>query len=864
MNMATKGAPMSYFAKGRSITRRMNWLATFSVICLFSVCVICFQAEIIHAADFPRLGTWFPELWGSATIAQAARYDFLVLSDDNKEYLPQLRAENPDQVQLVYQNASEVAYDPNGSPSNNEAVLAIPHQWFLTQVGSKISSTVDGSQEYIPVDNVTNSDGSATFEIGDKVLIEGETVLVTGIDTNARKLHVTRGYVRPAAVHAAGARIAAHISFWPDTWMLNVSAYAPKVTVDAAAGPENCSQYRARQGIQLVTDGNWHGILVDRGEETQSWLTMPPKEGEKPYARTIDPTNSNLLLSDYTAFDREWANGIRAYHAQLRAGLEDRPIVVNWGMPNYDVLNGNNFEDFPLADGGGSYRGDWYATVFGALSSGSYQEWSTSARSPNYSTIQTYDDDRPPPAGEPYVNRCIQPGFTPKYQKMRFGLTTALLADGYFSYEMSTNGHGTLCLMWFDEYDNAGKGRGYLGQPMGAPAKAVTLSTPELVSNGGFENGWPGWAFWVDASGGYSATRSLDEPAYSGQRAARVDVTQSNGVDWHVQLQSEAINVIKDREYTLSFRAKADRTFPFSISIQQAQDPWTSYGYLQPSPLTTAWRHYELTFIAGGTDSAAMIKFSVGEKTGSLWLDDVSLKEGSSQVWRRDFNEGIVIVNATKSTHQIPLGQPFRKIRGVQVPSLNDGSVVTHVTLPPQDGIILLRDTTSSKLAITVSGTGYGTVSSAPPGIGCSSGSGNGCAANFTAGGAVCLSAAPDWKSVLSGWGGDYTGTDNPACLSMDMDKQVSAAFNKIFRVRVLPGSNNFTGVQEAYDSADSGSMIQLQAYDFPEDLAFVKEKTITLSGGFDTSYSSPTGHSIIKKLTVSRGTLTIRNITIK
>ncbi len=49
---------------------------------------------------------------------------------------------------------------------------------------------------------------------------------------------------------------------------------------------------------------------------------------------------------------------------------------------------------------------------------------------------------------------------------MRYGLTTALLGNGYFSYEISTAGHGGLGLMWFDEYDNAGKGRGYLGQPV--------------------------------------------------------------------------------------------------------------------------------------------------------------------------------------------------------------------------------------------------------------------------------------------------------------------------------------------------------------------------------------------------------------
>jgi hypothetical protein len=57
------------------------------------------------------------------------------------------------------------------------------------------------------------------------------------------------------------------------------------------------------------------------------------------------------------------------------------------------------------------------------------------------------------------------PSFEPNYQRMRWGITTALLGDGYFSYEISTYGHGSLGLMWFDEYDNAGQGGGYLGYP---------------------------------------------------------------------------------------------------------------------------------------------------------------------------------------------------------------------------------------------------------------------------------------------------------------------------------------------------------------------------------------------------------------
>src|SRR5512140_1780346 len=91
--------------------------------------------------------------------------------------------------------------------------------------------------------------------------------------------------------------------------------------------------------------------------------------------------------------------------------------------------------------------------------------------------IETYDDNGTS-SGE-YDNPCSKAGFQPNYRKMRFGLTTALLQNGYFSYEMNTGGHGSLCLMWFDEYDNAGQGRGFLGYPLSEAQQVKTerLST---------------------------------------------------------------------------------------------------------------------------------------------------------------------------------------------------------------------------------------------------------------------------------------------------------------------------------------------------------------------------------------------------
>jgi hypothetical protein len=276
---------------------------------------------------------------------------------------------------------------------------------------------------------------------------------------------------------------------------------------------------------------------------------------------------------------------------------------------------------------------------------------------------------------------------------MRVGLTTALLNDGFFSYEINTNGHGSLCLLWFDEYDNAGQGRGYLGQPLG-PAERVlpALTSPNLVDDGSLEDGVDAWDLWAHEEDGYAATVTQDTTtAAEGTASARIEVLQSQGVNWKVAFSQSPIEVVSGTEYTLSFWAKADAEHDIAATLQQNEPPWEGYIWFDALTLTTTWRHYELSGIAQGTDDPTVLHLHVGTRTGNVWFDDVWLQAGGRDVWRRDYAGGTAIVNATATTHTIPLGETFRKIAGTQVPAVNDGSLVTEVTLPPRDGIVLLR-----------------------------------------------------------------------------------------------------------------------------------------------------------------------------
>ncbi len=81
----------------------------------------------------------------------------------------------------------------------------------------------------------------------------------------------------------------------------------------------------------------------------------------------------------------------------------------------------------------------------------------------------------------------------------------------------------------------------------------------------------------------------------------------------------------------------------------------------------------------------------------------------------------------------------------------------------------------SYALTIFMSGSGAGTVMSAPNGISC----GAGCSARFAAGTRVTLAATPSAESRFAGWGGACTGT-GPCDLTMKADHDVSAGFEKL------------------------------------------------------------------------------------
>ncbi len=62
-----------------------------------------------------------------------------------------------------------------------------------------------------------------------------------------------------------------------------------------------------------------------------------------------------------------------------------------------------------------------------------------------------------------------------------------------------------------------------------------------------------------------------------------------------------------------------------------------------------------------------------------------------SDVWERNYTNGLAIVNSTNNSETVQLGDDYEKIHGIQDKTVNDGSIVSEVTVNSNDGLLLLK-----------------------------------------------------------------------------------------------------------------------------------------------------------------------------
>ncbi len=122
---------------------------------------------------------------------------------------------------------------------------------------------------------------------------------------------------------------------------------------------------------------------------------------------------------------------------------------------------------------------------------------------------------------------------------------------------------------------------------------------------------------------------------------AALTINSITDTAWHLQFRTVA-PLMKDKNYILSFTAKADREIPLGIVSQLTQAPYTNLGLSDTVAINTGFTPYEIPFTANETADQAKIGFIVGYSKGKIEIKDVSLKETgpigiTSQEEKEDF-----------------------------------------------------------------------------------------------------------------------------------------------------------------------------------------------------------------------------------
>lgn len=202
------------------------------------------------------------------------------------------------------------------------------------------------------------------------------------------------------------------LTWWPGTYLLNV---APP---GLAGSGQNWSNYLVNFVVnEILSTGYWDGVFYDN-----AWDNITHFAGAD-----IDINADNTVDSNANSV---WQQGMKYIYRETRARAPKAIIIGNGTSRAYvDDLNGKMLESFIPAS--------WAPTM------NTYRHDEINSVAPKLNIINSNTG-----------NTGVE-----KYRDVRFGLGSALLEDGYFSYDYGDQNHGQT--WWYDEYNVK------LGQPTG-------------------------------------------------------------------------------------------------------------------------------------------------------------------------------------------------------------------------------------------------------------------------------------------------------------------------------------------------------------------------------------------------------------
>src|SRR2546421_11540067 len=91
------------------------------------------------------------------------------------------------------------------------------------------------------------------------------------------------------------------------------------------------------------------------------------------------------------------------------------------------------------------------------------------------------------------------------------------------------------------------------------------------------------------------------------------DVTNVDGTEWHVQAFQTPLDLKDGKEYTITFKAKADETREGGVEAGSDQEDWHRIGLQEREERGKDWKEYKYTLTANeGTANKSRMGFGLG------------------------------------------------------------------------------------------------------------------------------------------------------------------------------------------------------------------------------------------------------------
>lgn len=175
----------------------------------------------------------------------------------------------------------------------------------------------------------------------------------------------------------------------------------------------------------------------------------------------------------------------------------------------------------------------------------------------------------------------------------------------------------------------------------------VEPTNRDSIYNGGFDSTANAWT--LQTHGDAKSTGAVKNGKYN------LDISAVGAQPYTVQLIQHNLRLEKGQWYEVSFDASANAARTLEVNVEQHEDPWASYLAEKGNfEIGTTAKTYTLKFqMTAATDTNSRLSFNAGAATGTLTLDNVSIKKIEAPEEPAAIRLGVGLANGTARTYDV-------------------------------------------------------------------------------------------------------------------------------------------------------------------------------------------------------------------